>query len=111
MRVVLALPPFNLSRSYGGAGFKGRGFLPPLGVAHIAAYVEPRGHKITLIDSPAQGFDVEMAASAILAAKPEVIGISCLTKLSAAAYALATTLKAEAPEIPIVMGGAHVTSF
>ena len=111
MRVVLALPPFNLSGSYGGAGIGRRGFLPPLGVGYLAAFIEPRGHQVSFIDGPLMGFDIGAAAEAILAQKPDVIGISCLTKLAPAGYALADALKARARHIPIVMGGAHATSF
>jgi len=111
MKVVLALPPFNLSRSYGGAGTRKRGVLPPLGVGYLAAFIEPRGHQVSFIDSPLMGFDTEASAEAILAEKPDVIGISCLTKLAPSAYALAGALKARAHDVPIVMGGAHVTSF
>ena len=111
MNVVLALPPYNLARSYGGAGIRKRGFLPPLGVGYVAAAAEARGHRAAFIDCPLLGFGTQEAVEAILREDPQVIGLSCLTKTAPYAYALATALKARAPEVPIVMGGAHVTSF
>jgi radical SAM superfamily enzyme YgiQ (UPF0313 family) len=111
MKVVLALPPYNLTGSFGGKGIRRRGFLPPLGVGYIAAYTKSKGHSVAFIDSPAMDLDVTTAKNTILENKPDVIGISCLTKLAPAAYALANALKTEAPSVPIIMGGAHVTSF
>lgn len=111
MKVVLALAPFEQVGSYGGAGLKQRGFLPPLGVGHIASYLAERGHQVAFFDCPAMSCDPASAAELILAENPDVVGISCLTRMVKGGYALANLLKTQAPEIPVVMGGAHVTSF
>ncbi|HPO13446.1 MAG TPA: radical SAM protein [Candidatus Hydrogenedentes bacterium] len=111
MKIALALPPYGLTKSYGGAGTKKRGILPPLGVGYLAAYAAGRGHQTVFIDGPALNHDIETEAAAILAEKPDVVGISCLTRLAPNGYALAGALKNRAPEIPIIMGGPHVSSF
>ena len=109
-KVVLVIPPFDLSASMGG-GRTRRGHLQPLGVGYLAATLKERGHVAALVDGPAQGLDVERTAEAVALQGPNVVGISCLTRFAPSAYALAEALKGRLPEIPIVMGGAHVTSF
>ncbi len=111
MKIVLALPPFGLIKSYGGAGIRKRGILPPLGVGYLAAYAQTHGHQPVFVDGSALNYDIGTEADAILAEKPGVVGISCLTRLAPSAYALAQALKSRAPELPIVMGGPHVSSF
>jgi radical SAM superfamily enzyme YgiQ (UPF0313 family) len=111
MKVVLALPPFNIIQSYAKAGTLKRGILPPLGVGYLASSVEAAGHQVAFIDSSLLDLDTEAAARAILSERPDVIGLSCITKFAPSGYALAVALKARAPDIPIVMGGPHVTSF
>jgi anaerobic magnesium-protoporphyrin IX monomethyl ester cyclase len=112
MRVVLALPPFNMSRSYSAAGtLKQRGILPSLGVGYVASSVEAHGHDVAFVDSSVLGLDTVGAAQAVLAEKPDVIGISCLTRLAPATYAMADELKRRNGSIPIVLGGPHVTCF
>lgn len=111
MNVVLVLPPYDLSQSYGGKGMLKRGGLPPLGVGYLAAIAKAAGHESFLLDFTVQSCDAESAAEAILEKKPSVIGISTLSKMAASAYELCKTLKRIAPNIPIVMGGPHVTSF
>lgn len=111
MRAVLVLPPFDVHSSYGGGGVLRRGILPALGVGYLAAAVEARGHEAAFVDAPLLGLDIAGTADAVLAERPGVVGISCLTKLAASGYALAAELKRRAPEIPIVMGGPHVSAF
>lgn len=109
-RVVLVLPPFDLFGSYGGRGIR-RGNLPPLGVGYLAGSLELHGHTASLVDATALRTNIEETTAAVAAKRPDVIGISCVTRLADSAYALANTLKRRLPNVPVVMGGPHVTSF
>ena len=111
MKIVLALPPFDISQSYGKGGALKRGVLPPLGVGYLAASAEMHGHSAALVDATLLNLDTRSTAEAILAEKPDLIGLSTVTKQANVAYALAALLKSMAPGIPIVMGGPHATSF
>ena len=110
MKAILALPPFDQTKTYGGNVFK-RGQLPPLGVGYLAASAESRGHEVDFIDAPLYGYDIDGTVAAIFKKKPDIIGISCLTKLASSAYALAASIKEKEPGLPIVMGGPHISSF
>ncbi|HOE65512.1 MAG TPA: radical SAM protein [Candidatus Hydrogenedentes bacterium] len=111
MKTVLVLPPYGMTQSYGGKGSMKRGILPPLGIGYLASSLETHGHAAAFVDASVLGLDTDGAATAALAEKPDVIGISCLTRLAPAAYALAAELKRRAPSIPLVLGGPHATSF
>ena len=111
MHVGLVLPSFDLATSISGAIKLKRGFLPPLGIGYIASSLKAHGHEISFVDACALGLDTMGTVSAVLAEKPDLVGISCLTRLSDAAYSLAREIKVCEPEMPIVLGGAHATSF
>ncbi len=113
MNVVLVLPPYDYSGSVGNTRKKVQiGLLPPLGVGYLASALEARGHSVALVDAIAEQLDVPETARAVAALRPEVVGISSYTTLTPNdAYALAKTLKEQCPEVPIVMGGPHVTAF
>lgn len=111
MHVVLVLPPYDIASSYGSSKKMLRGNLPPLGVGYLAASLEPRGHTVALVDAVALGIDIAETVERITAEHPEIIGISCLTKQAPSAYALCEALKRRCPDVPLVVGGAHATSF
>ncbi len=111
MNIVLALPAFDIGSSYNQGQRVVRGVLPPLGVGYIAAELESRGHMVSLQDGSALGVNVSVLVERILAQKPDIVGISCLTKMADEAYKMVRILKKKAPEIMLVLGGAHATSF
>lgn len=110
MKVVLAIPPFNSSRSWGSSRRMKEGTLPALGVGYLAAELLARNHEVQLVDAAAMGLDPQSAADAILEYKPALVGISCLSVRARGAYALASALKSLAPDVTIVMGGPHVSA-
>ncbi len=113
MRVVLAVPPFDFSKSVRNIQKGSRkGVLPPLGVGYVGACLEQAGHEVILVDAMAEYLDVAGAAQAVAGHDPELVGVSALTTLSAEiTYAFAQAVRDLLPDTPIVMGGPHVTSF
>ncbi len=111
MKVTFVLPPFDLSASYGSSTKMKRGFLPSLGVGHLAACLEEKGHTCTLMDSQVLGLDVHETASQTLDEDPDVICISVMSVYAHASYVLANELKARAPERMVILGGPHITTF
>lgn len=111
MKVALVLPPFNLSASWGSSTKMKVGILPSLGVGYLAAALEGHGHAPVILDAPAEGWSIDETTHAVLREAPGLVGISCLTMSAGSAYALATSLKKERPDLLVVMGGAHVTAF
>ncbi|NIA15477.1 MAG: radical SAM protein [Nitrospiraceae bacterium] len=111
MKIVLILPPFDIASSLGGEQRVVRGVLPPLGLGYIAAAVEARGHTVQLLDGCALQLGAEQLVARALELAPDLVGVSCLSKLAESAYEMVRILKGRAPNVPVVMGGAHVTSF
>ncbi len=111
MRLTLVLPPFDLINAYSaGTGIK-RGNLPPLGVGYLASAAVKAGHEVNFVDPAIKGLGVDGTAAEVLERRPDVVGISCTTKLAGPAYALAEAVKKAAPAVKVIMGGPHVTSF
>ena len=110
MQITLVIPPFDQKTTFGGGVFN-RGMLPALGVGYLASYLRQEGHTVHFIDAPLYGYGLEDTVEAILQTKPNMVGLSVLTKNADAAYQLAAKLKEQQPALLIVMGGAHVTSF
>lgn len=113
VKIVLVIPPFDFARSVRNVRRSGKsGILPPLGVGYLAASLEEHGHVVSFVDSMAERFDVEQAVAAVEAHGPELVGISALTTLNVGnTYALASALRKRLGNIPLVMGGPHVTAF
>ena len=110
MKVLFVLPPFNLSASYGSTTKRKRGFLPSLGVGHIAAMVDQLGHETSLLDAQILDLDPLQTVDAILERDPDIVAISVMNIFAHAGYAVAAELKARAPKVFVVMGGPHCTA-
>jgi radical SAM superfamily enzyme YgiQ (UPF0313 family) len=111
MKVVLIIPPFDLSAAWGSTRHMKEGILPPMGVGYLAAALEDRGHTVELLDAPSQGWGMEQTVGHVAESGAAIAGISCLTVRSGAAYNLARAVKARYPEMIVAMGGPHVTAY
>lgn len=81
----------------------------PLGILYIAAVLEQTGHKVFVLDAAAEMLDVAGTVRAIQATRPDVIGIGSTTVVFETAKMLGAALKGALPDIPVVLGGYHVT--
>jgi radical SAM superfamily enzyme YgiQ (UPF0313 family) len=83
---------------------------PPLGIQTLAPVLRQRGHQVRLFDTCHPQMKAEHVAQAAAQDQPKVIGLSFLsTTTYPAVKRMARQLKAEAPEIPIIVGGAFAT--
>ncbi|MSR74613.1 MAG: radical SAM protein [Planctomycetes bacterium] len=102
MRLALVAPPWDVMvNSY-----------PPLGLGYVAAAVKQRGHEVSIHDFglfPSAG--VPEIVEQVLATNPTIIGITTWTHLYHVCCELAQAFKRRAPQIPVLMGGPHVTIF
>ncbi len=79
-KVLLVNPSYE--PSYGGA----RGGIvnpihPTLGLATIAATAKQRGHDVEIFDLSWRPYDIELIRQKLLAAKPDIVGITATTPL------------------------------
>jgi magnesium-protoporphyrin IX monomethyl ester (oxidative) cyclase len=95
----------------------------PMGIAYLAAAAREAGYEVSCLDAvvhaPYQetpisaqvsrfGLSYEQIMDRVRAFKPEVVGLSCIfSNQWPAVRELARRIKAEAPEIVVLAGGAH----
>ena len=83
---------------------------PPLGIQTLAPVLRQYGHQVRMFDTCHPQMRADAIAAALAEEKPDVVALSFL---SVTAYpplkALAVRLKAAAPNIPIIVGGAFAS--
>ena len=103
----------------------GTSMAPPLGLAYIAGALEAAGERVAVVDAVAsapdnvrryhKGYLIGLSFDEIAARIPsgvEFIGISVLfTHEWPAAVCLIDTIKRRHPDVPIILGGEHVSSM
>ena len=105
--------------------FSSLSITPPLGLAYIAGALESAGHDVHIVDAvteaPKQhvryfrGYLVGLSAEEIVARIPadaRMVGITCVfTHEWPNLVRLIEAIKAARPDVPVVLGGEHVTSM
>ena len=123
MNILLIFPPSTIY----GADLTTPAVVPPLGLCYLGGYLEKHGYKnVTILDarSLSKGRVIREGNRALYGLKddeiveyikkvdPDVIGISCMyTAYSGDTHRLAQTIKSMDKKIPIVVGGAHASTF
>ncbi|MEI7732044.1 MAG: radical SAM protein [Verrucomicrobiota bacterium] len=83
---------------------------PPLGIQTLAPVLRQRGHQVRMFDTCHPQMKADDIAQAIRQEQPKVIALSFLsTTTYPAVKHMARRLKAEAANIPIIVGGAFAT--
>lgn len=100
-------PPILKSR-YGESW---EGALPPLGILYLASYLRSKmeGLEIRATDGLIKG--MEGTLSEVRAFRPDVLCASFYTAVALGAYKLINTVKAEFPDITVIVGGVHATAL
>ena len=124
MKLLLMTPPSTIY----GKDPTVPGITPPLGIAYIASYLEKQGYEVELLDTVALGGTNPTTAlgdvwvrygitdkdviKKIEKAKPDVVGITCMyTAYAGDAHRLAKLVKDNYPEMRVIFGGAHSSTF
>lgn len=102
MKLALVAPPWEVMiNSY-----------PPLGLGYVASAAIRAGHPTTIHDYGLEPHaTVTHMVDEVLAAEPDVIGITTWTHLYHVCCELAQAFRRRRPDLPIVLGGPHVTIF
>src|SRR5512140_1244866 len=83
---------------------------PPLGIQTLAPVLRRRGHQVEMFDTCHPRMKAADIAQAAAQQHPDAIALSFLsTTTYPAVKAMARRLKAEAPKVPIIVGGAFAT--
>lgn len=109
MRVVLVSPHYTFVYEQYAALTKVINFHPPLGLCYLASVLEQNGHEVCVRDAEANGQSVSELVEEVLELKPDLVGISITTPIFGAAVRFATLLKQGGPNLPVIVGGPHIT--
>lgn len=85
--------------------------VPPLGIMYCASVLRQAGHEVRIIDLRAVAIKQFSLAEEIRAFAPDLAGISALTVESSSMHDAAAVLKGYNPDIPVIAGGPHPTSY
>ena len=82
---------------------------PPINLAYLAAIAENRGYEVKIIAGEAEDIPINGMISRTAMFKTDIIGLTATTPFFHVVVELAKSLKQKFSEIPIVIGGAHIT--
>jgi radical SAM superfamily enzyme YgiQ (UPF0313 family) len=108
--LLLVNPPLTLQERYHEL-WSGGDILIPLGLCYLAAAARREGWRVGILDAEAEGWDVAAAVERIVAAAPEMVGLTAATVSIHSAAAVAREVKARLPQVRTVVGGSHVSAL
>lgn len=108
MRVLLIYPdePKKIYSTYSKVG----SYLPPLGLAYIAAVLEKAGRYVKIIDNSVLYWSLDTIVNKVKLFKPDCIGFSATTPMLPFTKKLAKKLREELGNLPLVAGGPGITA-
>ena len=109
MRILLINPPYFRCGGLKGVG----GAMIPLNLCYLAAYgrQEHPDAQFNILDAEANDLCLEEVLSKTNKFKPDLIGITTTTSVFNSIIGLCKLLKESLPNIPIVLGGPHVSAL
>ncbi|MEJ2201031.1 MAG: radical SAM protein [Desulfuromonadaceae bacterium] len=111
-RILLVHPLGYNVEAAGGDISRLANIMPPLGLASIAAFLEQRGIRASLIDCYAHpAASRRRIRDTLLAERPAYLGLSCTTASFLDGVRLAELARELLPGIGIVFGGTHVSAL
>lgn len=82
---------------------------PPLGMLYCAVVLMKEGIEVSLLDQAVKGFSFKRALDWVKKEDPDILGFSVLHSAAKEAPKIAERVKAENPNVTIVMGNYHAT--
>jgi anaerobic magnesium-protoporphyrin IX monomethyl ester cyclase len=84
---------------------------PPIGLGYLASSLEKAGFRVYILDLAIYNITDQTLVDFVKRKAPILIGISSLSAYYMAMKHISRTIKLACPEIPIVLGGIHVSSL
>ena len=110
MNILLLIPPASLNSSYGQL----KDFSnpqPSIGLAYIAAVLRKNGISVTVLDAYVNQLGIEEILAEIKSRKIDILGISLLTTSVVVTTLIIKEVRAQLPEVKIVLGNVHASLF
>jgi radical SAM superfamily enzyme YgiQ (UPF0313 family) len=108
MRFLLINPPLSGAERYGRYAQAGS-YLPPLGLAYLAAMLEGR-HEVRILDAAAEELTLDETLARVREFDPAVVGITVIAATFGRAVTLCDRVKQASPGVVTVLGGPHPTA-
>ena len=83
--------------------------LPPLGLGYLATYIRQFGYTSQILDFYIRSITLVELSKVLCEQTPKTVGISTTTETYNCGLRIAAFIKKNFPDIPILMGGCHVT--
>lgn len=83
---------------------------PPIGLGYLASYLEKNKHEVSIYDGTLHNASQEDYISIIKRFKPDLVGISVLTRGHNRAKDIIKVIKKKYKRLPVVIGGTQVTA-
>ena len=109
MKVLLLYPTWTGAYGLFGHFARRNSTWPPLNLALLAAIAERHGHQVTILDGEAEQISLDDMVRTAVVQKPDLIGFTATSPFFHLSKAVAEGIKRLAPEIPIAVGGPHIT--
>ena len=109
MKVALLYPVWTGDYGVFGHFARRAATWPPLNLALLGAIAKQNGHEVVIVDAEVERLPQEKLVDRALALKPDIIGLTAYSPFFHVNDNLAQALKEKAPDIPIAIGGPHIT--
>ena len=109
MKIILLYPKWTQEYGTFSSLAKKASIWPPLNLAYLASIAEDIGHNVKIIDGEAEDINLEKMVELTAAFNPDIIGITATTPFYHIAVDLAKELRNEISDVPIIIGGPHIT--
>jgi len=109
-KILFVTPPVSSKAQYGYLE-KGSNNIAPLGLLHIASYMRKVGYDVDVIDAEAHRYEFDETVDLILEKEPDYVGTTAVSLTVPVAAYLAEKLHKKRPDLPIVLGGIHLSSL
>ncbi len=109
MKILLLYPTWTGAYGLFGHFARRNSTWPPLNLALLAAIAERHGHEATILDGEAEHISLDDMVRQAVEQKPDLIGFTCTSPFFHLSKAVAEGIKRLAPQIPIAVGGPHIT--
>ncbi len=109
MNITLIYPNISKQERYGSKIGESGGSQQPLGILYLASYLRSNNFSVKLIDAECENLSNEQILNICTSFKTDIYCISTTTVVFSKAISLAEYIKEYTPDIPVVVGGPHIS--
>ena len=92
-------------------GYGQKELVAPLGVMYVASVLREAGHDVRIYDCGDDWNRPDAFRQALLAFRPDVVGLSAITYEGRVLEGMARVCKATLPGVPVIVGGPHPSAY